>query len=106
MIEYITGTLLICTAVIVFCASVGILRFNNLYARMHVVTKVSSFGVLLLLIAINIYEGNMVTLIKTLLIFHVLVFLSPIAAHVTAKVARWLYPDIFSTYNGSEEHEP
>ena len=106
MIEYITGILLIFTAVIVFFASVGILRFNNLYARMHVVTKVSSFGVLILLIAINIYERDLITLIKTLLLFHVLVFLSPIAAHVTAKVASWLYLDIFSTDNGREKHEP
>jgi multicomponent Na+:H+ antiporter subunit G len=89
-IEYIVGALIIISALVVLIASVGIVRFNNLYARMHVVTKVSSFGLLLLLIALNILSLKWRVLIESLIIFHVLIFLSPISAHVTAKVALWL----------------
>lgn len=89
-IEYIVGILIIVSALVVLIASVGIVRFNNLYARMHVVTKVSSFGLLILLIALNLLWMSIRVLIESLIIFHVLIFLSPISAHVTAKVALWL----------------
>jgi multicomponent Na+:H+ antiporter subunit G len=89
-LEYIVGVLIIISALIVLIASIGIVRFNNLYARMHVVTKVSSFGLLILLIGLNLLSMNIKVLIESLIIFHVLIFLSPISAHVTAKVALWL----------------
>jgi monovalent cation/proton antiporter MnhG/PhaG subunit len=89
-IEYTVGILIIISALVVLIASVGIVRFKNLYARMHVVTKVSSFGLLILLIALNLLSMNFRVLIESLIIFHVLIFLSPISAHVTAKVALWL----------------
>ncbi len=89
-IEYTVGTLIIISALVVLIASVGIVRFKNLYARMHVVTKVSSFGLLLLLIALNLLSMKISILIESRIIFHVLIFLSPISAHVTAKVALWL----------------
>ncbi len=90
MIEYIVGTLIIISALIVLIASVGIVRFNDLYARMHVVTKVSSFGLFLFLIALNLLFMKIGIVIKSIIIFHVVIFLSPISAYVTAKVALWL----------------
>ncbi|GAO31326.1 monovalent cation/H(+) antiporter subunit G [Geofilum rubicundum] len=89
-IEYTVGILIIVSALVVLIASVGIVRFKHLYARMHVVTKVSSFGLLLLLIALNLLSLKWRVFIESLIIFHVLIFLSPISAHVTAKVALWL----------------
>ena len=88
--EYIVGVMIIISALVVLIASVGIVRFKNLYARMHVVTKVSSFGLLILLITLNLLSLNIRIFIESLIIFHVLIFLSPISAHVTAKVALWL----------------
>lgn len=99
-IEYIVGILIIISALVVLTASIGIVRFRNLYARMHVVTKVSSFGLLMLLIALNLLSMKIGILIESLIIFHVLIFLSPISAHVTAKVALWLNEDPSS---GSKE---
>ncbi len=90
LIEYIVGALIIISALVVLIASVGIVRFRNLYARMHVVTKVSSFGLLLLLIALNLLSMKLSILLESLIVFHVLIFLSPISAHVTAKVSLWI----------------
>src|SRR5690554_4663634 len=90
MIEYITVSLLVISALVVLIASVGIIRFKNVYARMHVVTKVTSFGLLLLLIALNLLTLKWWVLAESLIIFHILIFLSPISAHVTAKVNLWL----------------
>lgn len=90
MIEIIVGTLLLLSAVIVLIASIGIIRFRDLYARIHVVTKVSSFGLMLLLIAMNLLYQKITVLIESIIVFHVLIFLSPVSAHVIAKITRWL----------------
>jgi multicomponent Na+:H+ antiporter subunit G len=88
MMEYIVGTILLISAIIVFIASVGIWRFKNLYARMHVVTKVSSLGLLLLLVGVNLLFLDWFVLFESAIVFGVLVFLSPVAAHVIARAAR------------------
>lgn len=88
MIDVIVGILLLMSAFVVLVSAIGIWRFQNIYARMHVLTKVSSLGILLMLIGINLYFLEWGVLIKTAIIFGVLVFLSPIAAHVMARVAR------------------
>ncbi|WP_291854915.1 monovalent cation/H(+) antiporter subunit G [Marinilabilia sp.] len=88
MMEYIVGAILLISAIVVFIASVGIWRFKNLYARMHVVTKVSSLGLLLLLIGVNPLFLDWFVLFESAIVFGVLVFLSPVAAHVIARAAR------------------
>ncbi|MGQ1891137.1 monovalent cation/H(+) antiporter subunit G [Thermophagus sp. OGC60D27] len=88
MIEIIVGIILFLSALVVLIASVGIWRFKNLYARMHVVTKVSSLGLLLLLAGVNLLFRDWYIFFKSAIIFGVLVFLSPVAVHVIARAAR------------------
>ncbi len=88
MIEIIVGIILLISSLVVLIASIGIVRFKHLYARMHVVTKVSSLGLLLLLIAVNLFFRDWFVLLESAIIFGVLVFLSPVAAHVIARAAR------------------
>lgn len=90
MVDYIAGILVLLSAIMIFIASVGIVRFNSLYTRMHVVTKVSSFAFVLMLIALNILFFNWRIALLSLIIFHVLIFLSPISAHLIAKVSRFI----------------
>ncbi len=93
MVDIIVGILVILSAVIILIASIGILQFKNLYTRMHVVTKVSSFAFVLMLLAVNILFFHWKILIITLIIFHVLIFLSPISAHMIAKVSQFIKKD-------------
>jgi monovalent cation/proton antiporter MnhG/PhaG subunit len=90
MKEIITGILIILGALIVLIASLGILRFKDLYSRTHVVTKVSSFAMLLFLAAVNIHFLSLKVLLVTLIVFHVVIVLAPVGAHVIAKVNRML----------------
>jgi multicomponent Na+:H+ antiporter subunit G len=106
MIEIIVGIFLLLSAIIVLIASIGIIRFNDLYARMHVVTKVSSFGLMLLLIAVNLYFLTVFIAIESIIIFHVIIFLSPISAHVIAKISRKLTKDDDGSDNASiDDHQ-
>jgi multicomponent Na+:H+ antiporter subunit G len=88
MIEYIVGIILLISAATVLIASIGIWRFKNLYARMHAVTKVSSLGLLLLLIGVNLLFHEWFVLLESAIVFGALVFLAPAAAHVIARAAR------------------
>src|SRR6056297_2788020 len=90
MIDIVAGILVFISALIIFIASIGIIRFKSLYSRMHVVTKVSSFAFVLLLIALNILFFHWKIALITLIIFHVLIFLSPISAHMIAKVSQFI----------------
>jgi multicomponent Na+:H+ antiporter subunit G len=90
MKEIITGILILSGALIVLIASAGIVRFKNLYSRTHVVTKVSSFAMLLFLVAANLHFMKVKVLLITLIIFHVVIVLAPVGAHVIAKVSRLL----------------
>lgn len=90
MKEIVTGILILSGALIVLIASAGIVRFKNLYSRTHVVTKVSSFAMLLFLIAANLHFMKVKVLLITLIIFHVVIVLAPVGAHVIAKVSRML----------------
>jgi multicomponent Na+:H+ antiporter subunit G len=93
MKEIITAVFIILGALIVIIASAGIVRFGNLFARTHVVTKVSSFAMLIFLIAANLHFMSIRVFIITLLIFHVVVVLAPVGAHVITKVSRLIDPD-------------
>ena len=88
MIEIVVGIILLLSALVVLIASVEIWRFKNLYARMHVVTKVSSLGLLLLLVGVNLLFRSWFVLLQSAFIFGVLIFLSPVATHVIARAAR------------------
>jgi multicomponent Na+:H+ antiporter subunit G len=87
MKEIIIGILILAGALIVLIASAGIVRFNNLLARTHVVTKVSSFAMLLFLIAANLHFMELKVLVVSIIVFHVVIVLAPAGAHVIAKVA-------------------
>jgi multicomponent Na+:H+ antiporter subunit G len=90
MKEIITGILVLSGALIVLVASLGIIRFKDLYSRTHVVTKVSSFAMLLFLVAVNLHFWSTRVLLVTLIVFHVVVVLAPVGAHVIAKVNKIL----------------
>lgn len=88
MINLIIALLIILGSLVIFIAGIGILRLPNLLARMHAVTKVSSFGLLLLLIAINLFALDWGVFVKSIIIFFVLINLSPMASFMLAKVSK------------------
>lgn len=93
MSDLLIAFLILIGSVVIFIAGIGILRFPNLLARMHAVTKVSSFGLLLLLIAVNLFALNWIFFVKSIIIFFVLINLSPMASFLLAKVSKKLNDD-------------
>jgi multicomponent Na+:H+ antiporter subunit G len=72
-------------AFLTFSAGVGVLRFTNLLARMHAVTKPQVLGLILLLIgvALRLRSWTAVTLLGLVVVFQLLT--SPVAAHMVGR---------------------
>jgi multicomponent Na+:H+ antiporter subunit G len=69
----------------ILVAAIGIIRFSDLYSRMHASTKATSFGILLLIAGVSIFFGNAVVYLKAALIIIFIYLTAPLAAHAIAK---------------------
>jgi multicomponent Na+:H+ antiporter subunit G len=85
MSEAIVGTLAIAGAALVLLAGIGVLRFPDLYARMHAATKATTVGIGLISIAgaIAIDGGAAKILLAAAIIF----ITAPSAAHFIGRAA-------------------
>ncbi|MBN2486978.1 MAG: monovalent cation/H(+) antiporter subunit G [Bacteroidales bacterium] len=69
----------------ILIAAIGIIRFNDLYSRMHATTKATSFGLFLLMIGISLSFNQLTIYLKALLIIIFVYLTAPLAAHAIAK---------------------
>ena len=81
----IVSILLFLGTVFILIASIGLVRFKDLYSRMHATTKATSFGVLLLLIAVSAYFNSWNIYMKAFLVIMFIYLTAPLAAHSIAK---------------------
>jgi len=66
-------------------ASLGLIRFKDLFSRMHATTKATSFGILLILIGVSLSFDLVSVYIKGALIIVFIYITAPLAAHAIAK---------------------
>lgn len=85
MTDTITGILAIAGALFVVLAGAGILRFGDLYSRMHAATKATALGIALIAIAtvIALDSGRGKILLATVFIF----ITAPASAHFIGRAA-------------------
>ncbi|HTO00538.1 MAG TPA: monovalent cation/H(+) antiporter subunit G [Microthrixaceae bacterium] len=85
MLDVLTGILAIAGALLIVLAGVGVLRFSDLYARMHAATKAPTLAIALISIAaaISLEGGRSKILLATAIIF----VTAPSAAHLVARSA-------------------
>lgn len=72
-------------SIFIFIAALGLLRFDNLYSKLHATTKATSFGILLLIIGIALFFNSGVIWIKSVLVILFIYLTAPLAAHSIAK---------------------
>ena len=68
-------------------AGIGIVRFPDLYSRMHAASKASSLGLGLLLSGNVLFFLNVEVMIKSILTILFVFLTTPIAAHMLARTA-------------------
>lgn len=67
--------------------AVGILKFPDLYTRLHPVSKAGTAGVLSIFIGLIIYSGFSPISLRIILIAAFMVITSPVASHAIARGA-------------------
>ncbi len=85
MDKIIISILILLGSFFILVAAIGILRFKDLYGRLHATTKATSFGLLLLLVGVSIYFNLMPVYVKALLIIIFIYLTAPLAAHSISK---------------------
>ena len=68
-------------------AAVGIVRFPDLFTRMHAATKAGTLGVGFLLIALLIDAGDLGVASRALAVLVFLLITAPVAAHLIGRAA-------------------
>jgi len=66
---------------------VGIFRFKNFYARILVVSKIDTVGVLTIIIGLAVKHGFSFFSLKLLLLTILLMIINPLIIHMTARSA-------------------
>lgn len=87
MISVISGVLLITAAVVNLIAAIGILRFPDLYTRMHAASKAGTLGAGLMLVTIAIHSGEIEIASRALAGAAFFLLTAPISAHLLARAA-------------------
>lgn len=82
------AVLLVAGALFSLLAALGLLRFPDLYTRMHAASKAGTIGSGLLLIAAGIHALDGAILLRALAGFFFFLLTAPISAHLLAKAAH------------------
>lgn len=85
MIDIVLLTLIFLGSAFILVAAIGLIRFNDLYSRMHATTKATSFGLLLLIIGVSLFFNTGTVWLKAFMVVVFIYLTAPLAAHSIAK---------------------
>ena len=91
--------------VFMFLGIIGIFRFKCFYARILVVTKVDTVGVIVFLTGLAIKHGFSFFSAKLMLIVIVILILSPLVGHMLARSAYISGYKLSDPYKGEQNQE-
>lgn len=74
-------------AVMTFLASIGLFKFEDLYARMHAATKPATLGLMLILLGAALLTPGWDATIKLVLIVLLQFITAPVGAHLMGRAA-------------------
>ncbi len=86
--EIITSVLLLAGAVFFFAGTVGLLRFPDVYTRLHALTKADNVGLGLVVIGLALQAESWALAGKLLLIWLLVLLAGASVAHLVAGAAR------------------
>ncbi len=85
--EWVTTLFLLAGAFFFFAGTLGLLRFPDVYNRLHALTKADNVGLGLITIGLMLRVDNGVIALKLLLIWFLVLLTSATAAHLIANAA-------------------
>ncbi|MGD8588202.1 MAG: monovalent cation/H(+) antiporter subunit G [Chromatiales bacterium] len=88
MIEVIAAGLILAGLLFFIAGSIGLLRLPDLYSRLHALTKADNLGLGLLVFGLLLLSDDLVSGLKLLLVWLLILASSAASAHLIAQRAR------------------
>lgn len=85
--NYISGAFLIVGAFFSLTATIGVLRFPDLYTRLHAAAKAGPVGAGFVLLAVALAAFDAATALRAIVGIVFLILTAPVAAHLLARTA-------------------
>lgn len=96
ILQYLAAILVVSGAIFALLSALGIVRFPDLYTRMHAASKAGVVGAGLIMLAIAVVSRDGSVILRVLMGIGFLLLTTPVSAHLLAKVAY------FSGYRPSD----
>ncbi len=87
MTEIITAICLLIGSTLMLVAAVGLLRFPDLFTRMHAATKVGTVGIIFMVLSVAVYFGDIGVTVRAFLVIAFFFLTAPIAAQIIGRSA-------------------
>ncbi|QQR41169.1 monovalent cation/H(+) antiporter subunit G [Devosia rhizoryzae] len=87
VVVYGSGVLLLIGALFTLLAAVGVLRFPDLYTRMHAASKAGAVGGGLILLVVALMSQDASIAIRAIIGIVFLLLTTPVSAHLLAKAS-------------------
>jgi multicomponent Na+:H+ antiporter subunit G len=72
-----------------FCmvAGIGLIRLNDVFARMHAATKAGTLGLALICVAVVVQAETWLQMVEALFVFLFMIATAPVGAHLIGRAA-------------------
>lgn len=87
-LELVSAALLVAGCAFFFAGTVGLLRFPDVYTRLHALTKADNLGLGLIVLGLALQADNLASGLKLVLIWPLVLAASAAVSHIIARRAR------------------
>ncbi len=87
MSDWIAAPLMVAGGFFCLVAGIGVIRMNDVFARMHAATKAGTLGLALICLAVMIQAHTWLQVVEAFVVFLFMVFSAPIGAHLIGRAA-------------------
>jgi multicomponent Na+:H+ antiporter subunit G len=87
LLNYLAGALILVGAVFALTASLGLLRFPDVYTRMHAASKAGTLGSCTMLLALALLAGDHAVVTRAIAGVAFFLLTAPLSAHLLAKAS-------------------
>ncbi len=87
MTDWIAAALLLSGGFFCLIAGIGVVRLNDVYARMHAATKAGTLGLALVCLAVMVESNTWLEVLEALFVFLFMIATAPVGAHLIGRAA-------------------
>ena len=106
VLDYIIAFLLVSGSLFMLVAAIGVVKLQDVYMRMHAITKAASLGAILMLIAVFMRFPQWIVAIEALMVVIFVILTAPIGAHMLSKVSYMMKVPLGEGYVMDEMPKP